>query len=114
MQSMLSIFGVVVYAATFLLLAAVNFVNGGKIDNKKVPMQWNFKGDPTWYADKQIGLWFPVLIFLLVGGSLLYKARSSAPHFWPDYGVLLFLCVFVVGVHYWHISKVIAWSQKQL
>lgn len=56
----------------------------------------------------------PVAIFVGVGALLLFKARTTVPAMMSDYVWLIACCVFFVGVHGWHVSKVIEWSQRQL
>jgi len=113
MLSKLPTLGLLAYIVTLIALAGISVFYGGKVDASKVPMQWDFDGVPTWFADKQISLWFPVVIFLFVGTTLIYKARRSSSPSWSDYGVLLICCILMVGVHYWHMLKIVSWSQNQ-
>ncbi|MFY9291220.1 MAG: DUF1648 domain-containing protein [Methylorubrum rhodinum] len=114
MQNVLPALGIGAYVVTLIALALVNLVYGPGIPTPKVPMQWSLGGEPTWYADKWIGLWIPVAIFVGVGALLLFKARTTVPAMMSDYVWLIACCVFFVGVHGWHVSKVIEWSQRQL
>lgn len=109
------------YAACLLTLAAMTGINlyaGPRIATAQVPMQWSLSGEPTWFAGKIVGLWFPVLIALVVGASLLLKARQGgAPSGgWTDgadWLVLLGACSLLLCVHAWHVSAVMAWAAKQ-
>ncbi|GEP01925.1 hypothetical protein [Methylobacterium haplocladii] len=69
MLGILPTLGLQVYAATLIALSSINILFDSNIKAKKVPMQWDFNGMPAWFADKQIGLWFPVVIFF-VGTTL--------------------------------------------
>ena len=113
MLSILPTLGLLAYIATLITLSGISVLCSSSINAKKVPMQWDFSGAPTWFADKQIGLWFPVVIYFLVGTTIIYKARSSSTPSWSDYVALLACSMLMVGVHYWHVSKIVSWSQNQ-
>lgn len=114
MNGGLPTFGIIAYLAIVIGLAAVSVIYGNGIVVDKVPMQWDLNGNPIWFADRRIGVWFPVPLFLLIGASLLFRARSASTPAWSDCGVLIASGVFLIGVHYWHLSKIVSWSEKQL
>lgn len=105
------------HAACLLTLAAMAVINlyaGPRIGTPQVPMQWSLSGEPTWFAGKIIGLWFPVLIAVVVGASLLLKARQTeAPSGNWDWILLVASCGLLLGIHAWHVWAVMAWAGKQ-
>jgi hypothetical protein len=110
----LPVIGYASFALMIVLTSAINLYHAPRIGTAKVPMQWDFSGNPVWFGSKLVGLWFPVLLGILVGSMQIYKIRQAEaqPLFW-DWIILIALCCFVLGVHAWHISAIAAWAEKQ-
>jgi hypothetical protein len=111
---LLPVLGHAACLVTLVAMAGINLYAGPRIGAPQVPMQWSLSGEPTWFAGKVVGLWFPVLIAVVVGASLLLKARQSQPPSgsW-DWILLVASCCLLLGIHAWHVSAVMAWAAKQ-
>lgn len=79
MTASLPVLGYGAFALTLALISAINLFWGVPIDAAKVPMPWGLDGNPTWYAPKAIGLWFPLVFAALIGSILIRRARHAAP-----------------------------------
>jgi Protein of unknown function (DUF1648) len=98
-------------AAVAAMLAAVTYF-GKRITAQKIPMQWGFNGQPTWYAPKLVGLWTPICL-TTIGGPLFLVAIDSpsrAEH--AAFGLIVFSLIMAIayGVH---LAAVVRWAPKQ-
>jgi hypothetical protein len=65
----------------FVILAAmlvIALVIASRVRATRVPMQWDFKGEPTWYAPRLVA--FPVIVGLFVLGIVAIALPADAPH----------------------------------
>ena len=103
----------IAFVAALLVMAGCSAYFSPRITTARVPMQWDFHGQPTWYAPRLIGLWGPLVFALAV--RLLIAALE---HFVPNHvhhvtlGIIGF-SVILAAVHAWHLRAVTRWAARQ-
>jgi hypothetical protein len=60
-----------------MLLIAVFAFRAARFD--RVPMQWDLKGQPTWYAPRLVAFGFPVFIGLFLLAVIAFALPADAP-----------------------------------
>jgi hypothetical protein len=101
------------YALAVVVIAIATVRYGTRIDSIRIPMQWGFDGNPTWFAPRLIGLWFPLIIGVLVGGVMLFAGLSGEPQgnrIW--YGLIAFSLIVAIAT-VWHLAAVARWAARQ-
>lgn len=93
----------VILAAMLLIAVAA----GRTAASERVPMQWDFKGKPTWYAPKLVAFGFPVAIGVLVVGA----AALTAPPGEAPWAPLLVACG-VLFAQLLHLFLLRRWQTK--
>jgi Protein of unknown function (DUF1648) len=94
----------------FVILAAmlvIAFVAGRTIASERVPMQWDFKGRPTWYAPKFVAFGFLVAVGVLVVAA----AALTAPPGEASWVPLLVACA-VLFAQLLHLFLLRRWQAK--
>jgi len=88
--------GLAISAAAVAMLALMSFMADRHLrHHARIPMQWNFRGRPTWTAPRAIGLAFtPVLAAIVLA---LGVARNE------DGPILLLVAAAFVAVHVIHL-----------
>ncbi|BCJ91948.1 hypothetical protein IZ6_26830 [Terrihabitans soli] len=67
----------------FIILAAmllIAFAAALRMKAARIPMQWDFKGHPTWYAPRFVAFGFPVFVGLFVLALVAIALPAEAPH----------------------------------
>jgi|SRR6187551_1009645 hypothetical protein len=101
------------FLAAVAAMTACNFYFGRRIRSDRIPMQWSFTGNPTWYAPKLAGLWGPVVLVILVRAFLQFAA-AYAPGMVNGLEVtVLGFSVVVAAGHLGHLIAVSRWDVRQ-
>ena len=110
----LEIVALLVFALTVAGIIASSIHFGGRITTPRIPMQWGLDGNPTWYATRTIGLWWPLFFVLAMGLGMislgLFSDAGKAAGFWVV--VMLFPIIFAL-IQLWHFNMVARWASKQ-
>ena len=103
-------FCAVVGAMTF---AASYF--GKRIAAQRIPMQWGFNGQPTWYAPKSVALWAPICLTILGVPLFLFGIEFGFPPPRAERSAIgLIIFAVVMGVTYSaYLFAVMRWASKQ-
>lgn len=68
----------IIFAAAVIVVIAASFYFAPRIRSERVAMQWDFRGNPTWYAPKRIALWGTVA-FMLAMRLFIFLAETYLP-----------------------------------
>lgn len=67
-----------VFCAAILIVIGCSLYFGPRIKGERIAMQWGVDGRPTWYAPRQIGLWWMVA-FMLAVRLFIWAASTYFP-----------------------------------
>ena len=94
------------------LVIILNLTYGPRITIEKIPMQWGIDGNPTWYANKVIGLWWFLYFLLALGiGMIVLGLFGGAGN--TIWYTVIFISILMPAVQWWHLNAVIRWIAKQ-
>jgi hypothetical protein len=86
----------------------------GKINSKKIPMQWGSDGSPTWFAPRLLGIWWQLYFTLIVGGALFVMSCYVAKEKIPALCVAIVLVsVVAAAAQLFHLKAVVRWERGQ-
>jgi hypothetical protein len=102
-----------VFGLCLIVMVAVSIIFAGRTKAPRLPMQWGFTGEPTWYAPRLIALWFSVGLAILVR-LLLVVLESFAPEklHGASLGLILFSVIIAV-VHLGHMVAAERWITRR-
>ena len=102
-----------VYAAALAAMVAATLWVAPQIATDTVPMQWGLDGKPTWYAPKEVGLWFTVGLAVVLRVVMLLQAQWGAPRRRKVAVGLMVFSIIVAVVHAGHLVAVMRWAATQ-
>ena len=91
--------------AAIVVMTACSLLLRSRIRVERIAMQWDFDGNPTWFAPKLLGLWALVALALAVR-LLIWAAMTYMPatvHN-AEIGLLLFSLI-VAAAHLFILSR---------
>jgi hypothetical protein len=103
----------IIFGIALALMAGASIHFGGRVTAPRLPMQWGFNREPTWYAPRLIALWFSVGLAVLVRLFILVL-ETSAPEKLnqASLGLILF-SVIIATAHVIHLRAAARWAARQ-
>jgi hypothetical protein len=101
-----------------LFLATVFFIGyiavkfGKRIESKRIPMQWETDGRPTWFAPRLLGVWFQLYFLFAIGGVLFALAFFVEPEKIPVLCLsIILVSATTAAAHLYHLKAVVRWER---
>jgi hypothetical protein len=89
------------------VMLVIALAAGRSVTIERVPMQWDFKGRPTWYAAKLVALAFPVVL-----GAILVAIVSATAKAEGTYWAPLLAAAGVFAAQLLHLFLLRRWQAK--
>jgi hypothetical protein len=107
--------GIYGFCAVVGAMGFAAFYFSKRIAAQKVPMQWGFDGQPTWYAPKWVALYAPILVTMLGVPLFLTGIGFAFPPAGAERSVIgLIVFAVVMGATYGaYLFAVMRWASKQ-
>jgi hypothetical protein len=107
--------GIYGFCAVVGAMAFAAYHVGKRIAAPKVPMQWGFNGQPTWYAPKVVALWAPIFVTMFGVPLFLVSIDSGFPPPRADRSAvgLIIFAVVMGGTYGAYLFAVVRWTSRQ-
>ena len=88
----------IVFIVALILMAGCDLYFAPRIKADRIAMQWNFSGNPTWYAPKLAGMWGPLAFAVVIRLAILAAQIYSPDRVHSvEIGLILFSAIILVA-----------------
>jgi hypothetical protein len=103
-----------IFVMAVVIIAAASLYFGPRITTAKIPMQWDTAGRPTWFAGRQIGLWWSLYFTVsVVSGIIVLAVLTDPDQSTKAWFAVIGVSVISAAAQVWHLNKVAHWAAQQ-